>query len=206
MKKSAAVLFILLLVLAGCLIAGCSSSQPANTPAPSEKGGMSSAQENAAVTGGGTGAVTGKMSMSDAIRYISSEWQGPENSPPISGDQGKYFRYVNGANLDEQGNSKSWIIVVEMAGKTYMVTVTEKGTTTADAPPIATWTKIDTGAIISPGQLFEKNHAVIFNVSQAGAGVSRDITLEDGNYIVSLTGSSGKQILVFNATTGALTS
>ena len=198
MSKTAVTFFTLLLVLASCYIAGCSLPLSPGTPSSSEKGGLSSGQ--------GTAGIPGKLSLEDALGFIfSSDWSGPENAVDVTGSPAKHIRYIHGVDLDEQGFAGSWMIVVEMAGKSSMVTVSSQDSTTANAPDIATWTEINTDQIIYPRELIEKNRALIFNASQSGTIASRSLTLEEGNYIVTLSGRNGQQLLVFNATTGALT-
>jgi hypothetical protein len=196
MSKSAAVFFILLLVLTSCLIAGCSSPQSPGVPASQEKTGFSSGAANAGIPG--------KLSLEDAIGYITTEWAGPENAAPVGGPMAKRIRYIHGANLDEQGYAGSWMLVVDAGGKSSMVTISSTGVSVSAAPGITSWTEIDPGRILYPGELVKKNQAVIFNPSQSSTVSSRSLSLEDGNYIITLSGKNGQQTLVFNATTGVL--
>lgn len=198
MSKTAMVFFTLMLVLASCYAAGCSLPSSSGAPASSEKASLSSGQGN-------TG-IPGKQSLEDALGFVfSGDWSGPENAIPVAGSPVKLIKYIYGADLDEQGYASSWMIVVEMAGKSSMVTINNQGSTTTDAPGIATWTVINTDQILYPRELIEKNHALIFNTSQSSTIVSRSLTLEDGDYIITLSGKNGQQTMVFNATTGALT-
>jgi hypothetical protein len=197
MSKTAMVFFTLLLVLACCYTAGCSLPSSSGAPSSSEKANLSSVQGN-------TG-VPGKQSLEDAVGFIFAEWSAPENAIPLTGSTAKHIKYVHGTDLDEQGYASSWMIVVEIAGKSSMVTINNQGSTTSDASGIPTWTEINTDQIMYPRELIEKNHAVIFNASQSSTIVSRSISLEDGDYIITQSGRNGQQTLVFNATTGALT-
>jgi len=197
MSKTAMVFFTLMLVLASCYTAGCSLPSSSGATASSEKAGLSSGQ--------GDAGIPGKLSMEDAVGYIFAEWSGPENAAPVTGSRAKLIKYIYGADLDEQGYASSWMIVVEKAGTSSMVTIKNQGSTTSDASGIPTWTVINTDQILYPRELIEKNHVLIFNASQSGTTISRSLTLEDGDYIITLSGKNGQQKLVFNATTGALT-
>jgi hypothetical protein len=195
MSKTAVIFFTLLLVLACCYTAGCSVPSSSGAASSSEKAGLSSGQGNA---------VPGSRSLENAVDYVIAEWSDPQNAVPVTGSKEKHIRYIHGADFDEQGNASSWMIVVEMAGKSSMVTINGQGSTTSDAPGIA-WSEINTTQIMYPRELIEKNHALIFNSSESSTTVSRSLSLEDGNYIITLSGRNGQQTLVFNATTGALT-
>ena len=142
--------------------------------------------------------------MEEAVDYLKAEWSDPENAVPVTGSKEKHIKYIHGADFDEQGYASSWMIVVERAGKSSMVTISSLDTTISEAPGIA-WTEINTSQIMYPRELIEKNHALIFNTSDSSTTVSRSLSLEDGNYIITLSGRNGQQTLVFNATTGALT-
>lgn len=196
MSKTVVTFFALLLVLACCYTAGCSLPSTSGAPSSSEKAGLSTEQGNAGIPG--------KQSLEYAVGYIAAEWSDPLNADPVTGHKEKHITYIHGANLDEQGDASSWMIVVERAGISSMVTISSQGSTTSEAPGIA-WTEINTTRIIYPRELIEKNRAVIFNTSQGSTIVSRSISLEAGNYIITLSGKNGQQVLVFNATTGALT-
>jgi hypothetical protein len=207
MSKTAVIFFTLLLVLACCYTAGC--SVPSSSGAPASSGvspspGVSASSEKDGVSSGQGISAPGKRSLEGAVGYITAEWSDPQNTGPATGSQERHIRYIHGADFDEQGNAGSWIVVVERAGKSYQVTISGQDSTTSDAPGVA-WTEINTTQIMYPRELIEKNHALIFNSSESSTTVSRSLSLEDGNYIVTLSGRNGQQTLVFNATTGALT-
>jgi hypothetical protein len=197
MSKTAVTFFTLLLVLASCYTAGCSLPLSPGTPSSSEKSGLSSGQGNAGIPG--------KLPLEDALGFIfSSDWSGPENAAAVTGSPARLINYIHGVDLDEQGYASTWMIVVETEGKSSMVTVSSQGSSTTNAPAIPTWTEINTDQILYPRELIEKNRALIFNTSQSGTIASRSLSLEEGNYIVTLSGRNTQQTLVFNATTGVL--
>ena len=235
MSKTAIGFFTLLLVLASCFIAGCSSLPfSSETPAPAVTPGK------AVNTGQGTDAValeaavlsqrysfdevTADLALLDLeTRQVRDNVEpmgtlgnpGPGETPaePVqpgmaTSTQGKkQIKQVRGGNLDENGNAASWTFIVEHGGKVSIVSYSERGTTYSGSPGSVSLPEIIPGQIMSPAKLFEKNHDRIFNASQAGTAITRDLSLVGNNYTVTISTKRGpSEILVFNAKTGGLIS
>ena len=236
MSKTAIVFFTLLLVLASCFIAGCSSlpfssEKPAPAVTPGKvvntgQGGTDAAALEAAVLSQrySFDDVTADLALLDLeTRQIRDNVEpmgtlgNPETSKspsePVQPDAAtsapgkKQIRQVRGGNLDEKGNAASWTFIVEQGGKVSIVSYSERGTTYSGSPGSVNLPEISPGQIVNPARLFEKNHDRIFNASQTGAAVTRDLSLVGNNYTITISTSRGpSEILVFDAKTGGLIS
>jgi hypothetical protein len=119
----------------------------------------------------------------------------------------KQIKQVRGGNLDENGNAASWTVIVEHGGKVSIVSYSERGTTYSGSPGSVSLPEIFPGQIMSPAKLVEKNHDRIFNASQTGTAVTRDLSLVGNNYTITISTSRGpSEVLVFDAKTGGLIS
>jgi hypothetical protein len=213
MSKSAMVFFTIFLVLAGCFITGCTSLLSPGTASPSEPAqkvdvGFSPVENTV---------ITPRYRFDEALAALSSpdsqsRWNDSEVSLSLenASDEvafpGKHFRYIRGTDLDENGDAASWTFVVEHGDQFSMVTFNRQGMTIANSPGSIQRPEIFTDQILSPGALFEKNRAAIFNPTWSGTTVTRDLSLSGGNYTVSISGQGSPRTLVFDAKTGVLTS
>jgi hypothetical protein len=236
MSKTAIGFFTLLLVLASCFIAGCSSlpfssetPPPAVTPGKvvnTGQGSTDAAALEAAVLSQRYSFedVTADLALLDLeTKQIRDNVEpmgtlgtpGPDEIPaePVQpgvapGAQGKkQIKQVRGGNLNENGDAASWTFIVEHGGKVSIVSYSERGTTYSGSPGSVSLPEIIPGQIMSPAKLFEKNHDRIFNASQAGTAITRDLSLVGNNYTITISTKRGpSEILVFNAKTGGLIS
>ena len=209
MSKTAVVFFTLLLILASCFIAGCSSLPfSGSTPAPTE-----TPNKIAAIA-------TGEPTPDLAQRYNFEDILSTFNSPDVINEQEvtsinesgqnvsakKHIQYFRGADLDENGDAGSWTFIVEQGNRYSIITYSIRGATTTDTPGMIARPEIFTDQIVTPRGLFEKNHAVIFNTTRTGSAVTRDLSLSGGNYTLTISGKGMPRILVFDARTGGLIS
>jgi hypothetical protein len=213
MSKSAVVFFTLLLVLASCFIAGCSSLPFSGTPTPTE----TPKNVNVGLTGNDNSVTAQRYQFDEAVAGLFSAdsvvmWNdtpvnaSQENVSPGNAYPEKHIKYIRGADLDENGDASSWTFVVDHGNQFSFVTYGSKGTTISNSPGNIERTEIFLNQTITPRELFEKNRAVIFNTTWSGTAVSWDLSLGGGNYIVTISGSGAPRILIFDAKTGALTS
>jgi len=214
MSKTAMVFFTLLLVVAGCFIAGCGSLPFSDTSTPSE----TPQKVNSGVTGQDTtSAASQRLQFGDTIeKAVSTDIFDSGNDIPvnISGENAsqqtvsleKRFKSIRGTDLDENGDAISWTFVIEHGEKFSIVTYNSNGVQISNSQGTLRQPEIFTDRIISPRDLFDRNRAVIFNTTRTGTAVTRDISLGGGNYTISIKGHGTPRILVFDATTGVLTS
>jgi hypothetical protein len=236
MSKTAIVFFTLLLVVASCFIAGCSSLPfSSETPAPAVTPGkvVNTGQGSTDAAVLEAAVLSQRFSFEDvtadlALRDLETPQirdnvepmgtlgnPGPGESPsePVQPvvtttvQVKKQIKQVRGGNLDENGNAASWTFIVEHWGKVSIVSYSERGTTYSGSPGSVSLPEIFPSQIITPAGLFEKNHDRIFNASQTGTAVTRDLSLVGNNYTITLSTSRGpSEILVFDAKTGGLIS
>jgi hypothetical protein len=235
MRETVMVFFSLLLVLASCFIAGCSSLPfPSETPAPAVTSAVAS-------TGQGTtdaavqesAALSQRYAFEDILENLNdlnldikqpgssfemqettgSEMPGENISGSVpdsaitDGSGIKQIKQVRGGNLDENGDAASWTLIVESGGKVSIVSFSHQGTTYTGSPGTINLPEINPDQIISPKKLFEKNRDLIFSPGKTGTSLTRDISLVANNYTVTIADKRGpSEILTFDATTGALIS
>jgi hypothetical protein len=223
MSKTAIIFFTLLLVLACCFIAGCSSAPSTDSAAPSETSGNSgsggNAGQNTAGLSGQDAGLSQRYAFEDIVKEItSSDLQTQVNMSEESGEgpvitpsavtSKKQIRQIRASDIDESGAAKRWTFIVEHDGMVSIVSFGHEGLAFSGSPGTLNQPEILTNKIISPSGLFKKNHDVIFNTSLTGTDVTRDLSLLGNNYTISVSTGRDKppRVLVFDATTGVLIS
>jgi hypothetical protein len=116
----------------------------------------------------------------------------------------KKVYYIHGTNVDGSGNASSWIFGVRHSGGTELLSYDRSGWIKIpwNAPLLSEEINID--RIVSPGNLFSQNNAVILSNSIPTNSERRDLDLIRGIYTLTITSGSKDRILTFNATTGGL--
>lgn len=217
MSRTAAFFFVIMLVLGSCFVAGCSSlpspDNGSNTPAPAAP---QQKKENAGLGGqapaGASAPASQRYPFDDAAAGIlATDIFDDASKMTVSDENGnasvgnfsfeKHIKYVHGVDLDEKGDARSWAFIVDHGSKYSIVSYTNKVIAISDSPGSMAGTEIIPDQILSPRKLFEKNHDLI-----SGTVTSRDLSLEGGNYTITLTGQNMNRILIFDAKTGALIS
>jgi hypothetical protein len=210
MSKTAVVFFSLVLVLASCFIAGCSSLPfSGSSPAPGPGGNV-----NVGLAGHNNPVPDQRYQLKDTISALKSDdVAGLWNDTPVAISQGnesqpvfpeKHIRYIRGTNLDQNGDAASWTFIVEHGDTLSIATFSIRGLSVSNSAGTINRPEIFPDQILSPHDLFEKNHAAIFNTTRTGTTVQRDLTLSGGYYTVSVSGQGPVQTLVFDAKTGAM--
>ena len=211
MSKTALVFFTLLLVFASCFIAGCSSFPFSDTPSPVET-------LKKANMGFATVKTTGGVPSSQRLQFESTlasvlymdiftmEQERAGNESGVINSYKIRIKNIRGTGLDENGNASSWTFIVEHGDKFSIITATSQDKKASTSPGTIDMAEIDMDKVMSPGKLFEKNRAIIFKTAGSGTTESRDLTLNGGSYTLSISGQDTPRILVFDATTGVLTS
>ena len=122
-------------------------------------------------------------------------------SPPVAqnGSSGIYF--ILGAGLDDAGNAHQWIFGISNGSVRELQVVDPAGLTAIPYSGTLPVVQIVPATIVSPGQLFLMNKAVLGDV-QFGAPEQRSLDLRNGTYTLTITSGSTSRVLTFDATTG----
>jgi hypothetical protein len=213
MSKTAMVFFILLMVLAGCFIAGCSSLPFSGAPASSETPQSgTSPNGDAGLSGQGVSGDSSRYPFDVAETEIFSPDRGLQwNDTPVNESPGtalpeKHIKYIRGSNIDETGDAGSWTYIIEHGDQFSIVTYNNGAVALSNSPGTLQRPDITISQIMKPRDLFAMNHDLIINTTRTGAVVTRDLSLSGGNYSLTISGRGTPRILVFDAKTGALIS
>ena len=203
MSKRAMVFFTLLLVLCTCYIAGCSSPPSSGTPKPSETPHKVTTgpvrQDNTVVSH--------RYKFEETVADLTlPEPETRENYPATNVSSEDHIKQIRGVDLDENGDAGSWTFIIEHGDNVSVVAYTSHGWVFSSSPGTYNQSEIFTDQIISPRNLFKKNHDVIFNTARTGTAVTRDLSLRGGYYALTISGGNTPRTLIFDAKTGALTS
>jgi hypothetical protein len=216
MSKTAMVFSILLLVVASCFIAGCSSLPFSGTSAASETPPSGTPRNgDAGLSGQGLIGDSSRLRFDDAAAEIfSADRVSQWNDTPVNESAGtggaarpeKHIKYIRGTNLDENGDASSWTYIIEHGDQFSIVTYNNGAVSMSNSPGTLQRADIVINQIMTPRDLFTKNHDLIVNTTRTGSVVTRDLSLSGGNYSLTISGHGTPRILVFDAKTGALTS
>lgn len=198
MRRGASVIFSLILVLAVCFIAGCSSLPSGTSPADSSAGGANASVRLVNMSE----EIPTSYSFEDVKPYAYNVPLDP-NAPPDYNET--HVLLVTGENMDENANASRWLFVMQFHNYTAFVTFDQKGETVTNWP--AGYTGPDTypDQVIPPKELFAKNRDLIFRPGTAITNESIKLALSGGNYTLTTMEGKKTRIQVFDATTGALT-
>ncbi len=190
--------FTLVLVLAGCVTAGCSylpffSSQSKEIP-----------KINVGFTSANFSNGHGSYSFDDVTGRLPVVDLDAGNASRTNATEGRHILYIRGTDMDETGAAGSWMFAVRHANRTSLVTYDRRGETISDGSTGFTGQEIFLDRIVSPAQLLDMNRAVIFKTLPDGSE-SAELELWGGNYTLTITGRDKTRILLFDAKTGALT-
>jgi hypothetical protein len=208
MRETVLVFIMVLLVIAGCSIAGCSSLPFSGTPAPTETHKIIDV------------GITGQENPNTVPRYrfeetaagiFSDDSIAKWNDAPVNESQAaispvKQIKFIRGTDLDENGDAASWIFIVEHGDQLSMVTYNSQGMNVLSSPGTIKRAEIFTDKILSPRDLFARNHAEILQSSPSGTPAVRELSLVGGNYTLKITTPEKPRVLIFDAITGVLIS
>ena len=119
--------------------------------------------------------------------------------------ENKRIYYFSAKDVDDSGNATSWVFAVKNITTNELLIFNGKRWTVI--PWIITTLpseEISVDHIISPGNLFTRNKAVILSNSTSKIPGRHDLELQKGIYKLTIYSGSTSTILSFNATTGAL--
>jgi len=144
-------------------------------------------------------------SFEDVTNRLSNVVFDKDNNTSANTSADMQILYIRGMQIDNTGNADSWMFAVQHGNQTSLVTYGKNGETITDgntgfrAPPIPM------DRIISPGELFNRSHAIIAGTQQDSLPKPMELELQGANYTLTISGNDRTRILVFDATTGALT-
>jgi len=201
MYNRGVIVFLCILLLCGCFIMGCSSLPFSGTPPqeiPRHTVGLSSG--NISVYS------PDYTNFADALSDLAlTEHAGTGNATP-DGITENGILYIRGDAVDPTGNASSWLFVVREGNKTSFVTYTPRGKSAAGWSAGFNGTIIPEERMFPIKDLFDQNHAAIFEGQASNLTGSWNIIMENGNYTLSSNGTGVSRTLIFNATNGVLIS
>jgi hypothetical protein len=117
----------------------------------------------------------------------------------------KTIYYILAKDVDDSGNAMSWVFGVNYGTGARLLIYDKSGWTTFPRSNTTLPSKeIVVDHIVSPGNLFNQNKAVIVGTPSSAIPERKDLELQQGVYTLTMYSGSKGKILTFNATTGAL--
>ena len=111
--------------------------------------------------------------------------------------------YMRSKEVDESGNATGWTFGIHNGNKTEFLVYDLTGLTTIANATLPS-EEIVLDNVVSPGNLFNQNKAVISGNPPTAIPERRDVELQRGIYKLTISSGNTARILTFNATTGAL--
>ena len=186
----------ILIVLACCFFAGCSTS--------SDTGGSSVKENNLGVSFPPSAAGPRNYSFEEVKSEVYTSPIDPV--PDAYPDPAEvHILSITGENLDENANASRWIFVVRYKNTTDIVTYDQQGQS------VTTWTggfngiEVYPDQVVSPRTLFDQNRADLFKTTATNSLETRRLELSGGNYSLIVKGPDYTRMFMFDAKTGALT-
>ena len=191
MRKTIPVIFVISTLVVLVLCSACVFSPPADQK-PQQEGGLT--QVTVPVE---TSRISFEVALQNLKNYRTDSLSGSENV--------KRIYYILAKDVDASGNAMSWVFGVNYGMGDRLLIYDKSGWTTF---PKSNTTlpseEIAVDHIMSPGNLFTKNKAVLLSTPSTAIPERRDLELQEGIYKLTLYSGSKGSILTFNATTGAL--
>ncbi len=198
-RETRCAFFILVLVMAVCVSAGCSFlpfSSSNNKEISKINAGFSSINSSPSHNTYSFDEVTGRL----ASLSLDSGNGTLTNATEIN-----HVTYIRGSGLDETGAADSWMFAIRYGNRTSLVTYDSRGETISDGVSGFNGQEIFLDRIVSSAVLFNKNRDTIFRMQTEKSPGSMELELWGGNYTLTITGQDKTRILIFDAKTGALT-
>lgn len=198
-RKHLAVFFSLMMVLAGCFIAGCSTKMP-----HSQLNGTTQKSTDIGFRPGVLSRNQQALSFEETMADLVNIRFDSKNDSAVNASPENQILYARGIDLNDKGEAKIWTFAVRHNNKTSIVTFDQHGRN------IVAWTgnfpqrEIQLDSVITPEDLFLKNRAAIISDQEEDLTVTRDLVLSMDNYTLVISGNGVKRVLVFSVKTGAL--
>lgn len=110
--------------------------------------------------------------------------------------------YIQGVDLDSSGNAARWTFAVNRSTGLMLMVLENNDLTEIPWTGGFSDTPIHTDQIISPEELFSKNHDLIFSNPSVTVSEQSELDLRDGIYTLTLVSHGSMRYLVFDAVTG----
>jgi hypothetical protein len=110
---------------------------------------------------------------------------------------------IKGVNLDELGNARQWVFLVNKGDVNEMRVYDPSGWTVIPWSNELFGDEIDLNHVVPPGALFDQTANQSSGSAASPLQAYREIELKNGIYRLTITSESTSQVLVFDATTGA---
>ena len=199
MRKGRCAFFILVLVLAGCLTAGC-SFLPFFSPQTKEIPKI-----NVGFTSTNFSPSRNAYSFDDVTGRFAGVALDAGNGTQTNTTEEKHILYIRGTGVDETGAADSWMFAVRYGNRTSLVTYDSRGETVSDGSAGFNGQEIFLDQIVTPPLLLDRNSAAIFRTQPENSSESTELELWGGNYTLTIAGQNKTRVLIFDAKTGALT-
>jgi hypothetical protein len=189
MRRNIPASFAITILIALILISACTAQPPAQPSSQQDQG-------LARLTPDGE---SSRISFTEAKQNLQDSLPASMNET----GRGKNVYYMLSRDLDESGNSTSWIFGISGNNGPEFLVIEKGGLTTIEnviLPP----EPIVFENIVTPGELLKQNRAVIFTNLSPGAPERRDLELQRGIYTLTITSGNSSRSLIFNAATGVL--
>jgi hypothetical protein len=206
---------VIVLIVAGCCIAGC-SYLPFSKVTPSDS------TNDRAPAGFTTGVPPEEpenfSSEMDIASLYSMDYSGgpvqegiaADNSLAVKGEnktvagEDVHILYIKGEDLTESGQASRWTYAVRHMNRIFLITQDRYGQSVIEWNASMPKDELTMDRIISPSELFSRNRVLIFSHSANDKQNHLSLTLINGTYFVRITGKESAKVLTFNAETGAL--
>jgi hypothetical protein len=111
--------------------------------------------------------------------------------------------YMHSKDMDGSGNATVWIFGVYDGAKAEFLVYDRTGWATIGNMTLPE-EKFNLDNVVSPALLFKQNNAMILGNTSPVVPQLRDLELQKGVYMLTITSGDTSRTLTFNATTGAL--
>jgi hypothetical protein len=191
MRRNTLTIFAILLLSVLVLCSACVFSPPADQK-PQQEGGLTQ------IT---VPAENSRISFEAAHQKLKDYRADSVNESASN----KTIYYILAKDVDDSGNAMSWVFGVNYGTGARLLIYDKSGWTTFPRSNTTLPSKeIVVDHIVSPGNLFNQNKAVIVGTPSSAIPERKDLELQQGVYTLTMYSGSKGKILTFNATTGAL--
>ena len=192
---------VLLIITSLVFLSGCLGEEPAG-PVPGETTDFSGDSEPPGIfneTSGDSLSDSDRMELGYAFMQLGLA----VSDGYLSGDNYS-VRMIRGTNADLYGNCDSWIVGAVSDGENILLKYTLSGWQEGEWPGVLRGEEINTDGIISPPELFDKNHDLISGITGNSDDLHMDIEISSGYYRIFFNDRGNLTALKFDSVTGGV--